>query len=247
MIVIMKEKRVSYVDIARAFAIIFIVLGHTIVHSEHLGILFKLLYSFHIALFFMISGFIFKIKDNESFLSFFKRKFLRIMIPYFIWALAFLIPYMLFGGSIGNKLDITSSFNLKTMLFNTLYGNGNMNALKQNTALWFLPALFSMEVIYYFIIKFLKKHNDLKISVFVPIIIVGFLSTIYLNKFIILPFGINTVLNIGIFFYIGYLLKEFNIIEKLSNSRKYIYIYINTHNWYSKLLFKLQSCVLCRI
>ncbi len=227
MTIVMKKKRLCYVDIARAFAIISIVLGHTIVHSEHLGTLFKLLYSFHIALFFMISGFIFKIKDNESFLSFFKRKFLRIMIPYFIWALAFLIPYMLFGGSIGNKLDVPSSFNLKTMLFNTLYGNGNMNALKQNTALWFLPALFSMEIIYYFIIKFLKKHNDVKIKVFVPIIIVaGFLSDIFLNKFIILPFGINTVLNIGVFFYVGYLLKEFNIIEKLSNNRKYIYIYI---------------------
>ena len=61
----MKEKRLYYVDIARAFAIIFIVLGHTVSHSEHLKFLFTLLYSFHIALFFMISGFIFKIKNKS--------------------------------------------------------------------------------------------------------------------------------------------------------------------------------------
>ncbi len=214
----MKEKRLNYIDIARAFAIIFIVLGHTIVHSQHLGLLFKLLYSFHIALFFILSGFVFTIKKGESFLSFFKRKFLRIMIPYFIWALVFLIPYMIFGGDIGSKLGINSSFNLKTMLINVLYGNGNMEALKQNTSLWFLPALFSMEIIYYFIIKFLKKNNRAKIIALFPIILVGFLSVIYLNKFIILPFGINTVLNIGIFFYIGFLLREFNIIDKMINS-----------------------------
>ena len=221
---IMKEKRLSYIDIARAFAIIFIVLGHTIVHSQHLTAIYKLIYSFHIALFFILSGLTFKIKDNESFLSFFKRKFLRIMIPYFIWALVFLIPYMLFGNSIGSKLDITSSFNLKNMLFNILYGNGNMAALKQNTSLWFLPALFSMEIVYYFIIKFLKKHDSVKIVFLFLIVLIGFLSTTYFNNFIILPFGITTVLNIGVFFYIGYLLKEFNIIEKTTSSLKYIYI-----------------------
>ena len=39
-------KRKKFIDIARAFAIIFIVLGHTIVHSEHCMPIFKMLYSF---------------------------------------------------------------------------------------------------------------------------------------------------------------------------------------------------------
>ena len=155
--IIMEEKRLKYIDIARAFAIIFIVFGHTIVHSQHLIEIYKLIYSFNIALFFMLSGFIFKINENESFLFFIKKKFLRIMIPYFIWSLLYLIPYILFGNSIGSNLNSISSFSIKNMLKNILYGNGNQNALKQNTSLWFLPALFSMEVIYYFIIKFLKK------------------------------------------------------------------------------------------
>lgn len=151
------QKRIPFIDIARAFAIILIVVGHVIVHSQHLGSIYKLIYSFHVVLFFIISGFTFKIKENEKFLNFFKKKFLRIMVPYFVWALAFLIPYMIFGKGVGNNLGITSSFNLKTMLINIIYGNGNLEALKQNTPLWFLPALFSMEIIYYFVIKFSDK------------------------------------------------------------------------------------------
>lgn len=222
----MKEDRLGYIDIARAFAIIFIVLGHTIVHSQHLGQIFKLIYSFHIALFFILSGYTFKIKENETFFSFFKRKFFRIMIPYFIWAIIFLIPYIFLGGNIGNELGVTSSFDLKTLLTNILYGNGNMNALKQNTSLWFLPALFSMEIIYYFIIKFVKRHKNIKIIILFPILLVSFISVEYFNNYLIFPWGINTVLNIGIFFYIGYLIKNGNIIKKPPISNIYIYIYI---------------------
>ena len=42
------SKRLSYIDITRAFAIIFIVLGHTINHSQHCSITFKIIYSFHV-------------------------------------------------------------------------------------------------------------------------------------------------------------------------------------------------------
>lgn len=45
-----KIKRVNYIDIARAFAIIFIVFGYTIVHSDNCYFIFKFLYSFHVVL-----------------------------------------------------------------------------------------------------------------------------------------------------------------------------------------------------
>lgn len=69
------------------------------------------------------------------------------MIPYFVWALLFLIPYMLFCGTVEESIGTSSSFDLKTQIINILYGNGNMSALKQNSSLWFLPALFTMEIV----------------------------------------------------------------------------------------------------
>lgn len=152
------KKRINYIDIARAFAMIFIVMGHTIVHSANCHIIFKFLYSFHVQLFFIISGITFKIKE-ESFINFFKNKFIRIMIPYFVWAILFIIPYLMFGNNVGENLGTKGTFELKNILINILYGVGKNSALKQNTSLWFLPALFSMEILYYFIIGYINKHS----------------------------------------------------------------------------------------
>ena len=207
---VMKE-RVKFIDISRALAIIFIVLGHTLVYSKHCSMIFKLLYSFHVVLFFIVSGYTFKIK-KEGFKSFIKKKFIRIMIPYFIWAVLFLVLYVIFGGNIRNTLGTSSSFDIKTQITNILYGNGNMSALKQNSSLWFLPALFSMEIIYYFVISFVNKHKKWQILMLIPLVLISYITNYFLK--ISLPWGINTVLNVGLFFYIGYLIKEYKIFEK---------------------------------
>ena len=204
------EKRISFIDISRAFAIIFIVLGHTLVHSDNCEGIFKLLYSFHVMLFFIISGYTFKNKDN--FWIFLKNKFFRLMIPYFIWAVIFLIPYILFGKEVQENIGSNSSFDIKIQLFNILYGNGNSSALKQNSSLWFLPVLFSMEVIYYFVIKLLNRSKNMEFIILVNILLISYISNFTLK--IIFPWGINTVLVLGVFFYVGYLFKIHEIFTK---------------------------------
>lgn len=205
-------KKIKYIDISRAIAIILIVLGHTIVHSEHCKLIFKFLYSFHVIMFFILSGYTFDVKKNEKTKKFIWKKFKRIMIPYFIWSLLFLIPYILFGSDIGNELNTNSSFNIKQQIVNIIYGNGNSSALKQNTSLWFLPALFSMEIIYYFIIYYINKFKINKIIIIIPLLLISYLINHFMNFY--LPWGINTALVIGILFYIGYICKEYDLFTK---------------------------------
>lgn len=202
-------KRLSYIDIAKGFAIFFIVLGHAIVHSLNSHIAFNIIYSFHVPLFFIISGFTFE-SINKGFLNFVKNKFVRLLVPYFIWSVLFLIPYYLFGGSVDESFGNTGSFSLINNLCNILYGVGVNSSLKQNTPLWFLPALFSMEFIFYFICKIQGKKKHIFILIFL------FFISIFSYKYItfIFPFGLNTVLNLGIFFYFGYLMKKYNIVNK---------------------------------
>lgn len=207
------KKRITYIDIARAFAIIFIVLGHVIVHSNHTAFIYKFLYSFHIALFFIISGYCFKVKKEESFFQLFKNKFLRTMLPFFIWAVLFLIPYFIFGSGVDSSLNTGSSFDFKSLILNILYGNGNNQALKQNTSLWFLPALFTTQLVYYFIIRFINRYPKTKILVGILIFLIGWITS---NLKFIFPWGINTVLNIGIFFYLGYIFKSSNLFDRNS-------------------------------
>lgn len=217
-------KRISYIDIARAFAIIFIVFGHTIVHSVHMKQnVYTLLYSFHVPLFFLISGYVFKVKNN--FIEFFKNKFIRIMIPYFVWAVLFLIPYMILGENVSSNLEVNAGFNIKQQFVKIIYGNGNLSALRQNSSLWFLPALFSMQIIFYLIIKYLDKNKNSKYILMFTMLILGYLCSKYL-KFIF-PWGINTTICLGIFFYIGYILKRDNFLERVKYFNN-IYFFIVT-------------------
>lgn len=210
----MKENRITYVDIARSLAIIFIILGHIYVHSEHCSFLFKFLYSFHVALFFIISGYTFKV-TTDSFFSFLKKKFKRIIIPYLFWAVFFLVPFLIFGKNFGDSLGMNVSNSFVKSLISILYGVGSNSALRQNTSLWFLPALFSIEIFYNFIIKFTdgKKNSD-----YIILLVALFISVLSNNllKFI-LPFGLNTMFEVGIFFYVGYLMNKNKFIHKLSS------------------------------
>lgn len=115
-----ENKRLSYIDITRALAIIFIVIGHAIPYSNHCHWILKFVYSFHVFLFFFLSGYTFS--TNKKFIDFLKNKFLRIMVPYYVWALVFLIPYMIFGESVSANLGTNTSFNFKDTFLGIIYG-----------------------------------------------------------------------------------------------------------------------------
>lgn len=69
----------------------------------------------------------------------------------------------------------------------------------------------------------------------IPQIIIAYISAYFLK--IHLPWGLNTVLNLGMFFYIGYLLKEFNVLE----SKSFLF------KWYSIIpifIIGLLACLL---
>lgn len=206
------NKRQSFIDIARAFAIAFIVFGHTITYSIHCDLIYKILCSFHVVLFFIISGYTFSEK-NKKFFLFLKERFIRIMSPYFIWAILFLVPYFLFGREVASSTGAKGEFKFLPQFIKIFYGVGYMQGLKQNTALWFLPALFSMEIIYFKIIKIIRKKNSIyKILFLFFIILVSYITNIYI-KFVF-PLGINTVLVLGVFFYFGYLCKDFDLFNE---------------------------------
>lgn len=220
-------RRIRYIDIARAFAIILIVFGHAISHSDHVGNLYKFIYSFHVALFFFISG-ILTINIESNFGEYLKKKFIRIMIPYFIWATLFLIPFILFTD--GNEIfNLNSNNGLNVMLLKIIYGNGNNDALNQNTPLWFLPTLFCMSIINYFIIKINEKINNrisnknVDIIIYILLVVIGFMSTKI--KFY-LPWGINNAIAFENIFYLGYIFSKYDIMKYLKQNRYIPFIFL---------------------
>lgn len=53
------------------------------------------LYTFNVTLFFFLLGYTFKC--DESLKEFFKKRFLRTMIPYYIWSVVSILIFLLMG------------------------------------------------------------------------------------------------------------------------------------------------------
>ena len=95
----MEKKRLLWADVSKGYLIILVVLGHVIQSFENAtyedNLLWKIIYSFHMPAFFAISGFFAyknKSHQNESsnnvpFGNLIYRRFLQLLVPYFIWSL----------------------------------------------------------------------------------------------------------------------------------------------------------------
>lgn len=79
--------RILYIDIAKAIAIILVVIGHYIPdnHPQWYGDMRRIIYGFHMPLFMFASGFVYiaTVKE-ESYHSFIWRKVKRLLIPYLV-------------------------------------------------------------------------------------------------------------------------------------------------------------------
>lgn len=218
----MKKDRIVWVDILRGISMLLIVYGHIIIHCDKLSPLNKYIMSFHVPIFFMISGFIFSVKENTKYKDFIWKKFKRIMIPYFVFGFLFLIPFILFGNGLGAMLDRESEINIFKNIFGIFYGNGHDGLLRQNSSLWFLPCIFVTQQIFYFVEKLNEKYKNGSKKIFIYslttiiALVLGFVS--YSIPHIRLPWGIDVAIVLSFFFAIG---KIINLLYDKWKDKKY--------------------------
>lgn len=191
------------IDAAKAIGIFLVCLGHictTKSPNSIVNFINCFCYTFHIPLFFFISGMLFK-KEQAKFSDFIKRKFKALIIPYFLYGIISVIIYM-----VTNK-----AFSVKAFFENILILFYESGIIKFNIALWFLPCLFLSCIIMFFIIKYIKNVN---ITCAVLLIICILLD--YFIKIPLLPFNIHSLPYSVFFMLLGYCSKELlNIIPKL--------------------------------
>lgn len=136
--------RLDYLDIAKGLAIVLVVLGHSIpdasaatgISSPILADVFKAIYSFHMPLFFFVSGFLVvreKLLAHPK-LDFFKKRFLRLMVPYFFVGMCYLPLKLVFASYANKPYDIST-------LWQIFIG------VNPDGELWFLYVLWIISVI----------------------------------------------------------------------------------------------------
>ncbi len=203
--------RLNYIDIARGIAIILMVLGH--IHHIPLR---TFIFSFHMPLFIIVSGMFFNTKENLK--DIVKKIVKNLFIPYMlaIW-FTHILNFIFYKQSI-NVITIT------IQIFCAFSNKKIFNNVDTVGALWFIPFLIVCKFCFYFINKF-SKENDLLNGV----ICTAFtLFGIYLGEIhLYLPWSIDVAFASMIFYYFGYILKKYELLDKnLHNVKVLLYTFL---------------------
>ena len=145
----MTQKRIHYFDLAKGIGIILVVIGHL----ESISLPMRhFIVSFHMPLFFIISGMLLQITKEESkdMKTVLKKKFRHMMVPYISFSILYFFIDVI-------HFLLTAKGSWSAIWDNVYY----CVCLYGVSTLWFLPAIFFGEIMFLFI----RKHFSLAATV----------------------------------------------------------------------------------
>ena len=150
-----KKTRIEIIDIAKAITIFLVIVGHTTGNLDT-PMFRRVLYSFHMPLFFFLAGLSIKprvLATGKDWLSFIRKNILALIFPYFIWGLIF-----------GNF-----SFNNILKLFYASWQK--ISETGTLTSLWYLPCLFIARIYVQLIFNLLKDNQNKELMYLVIMVV----------------------------------------------------------------------------
>lgn len=192
-----QNNRIDWIDMAKGYGILFVILGHL----DEGDIVGTWIYTFHMPLFFFLSGYVFSTKYD--FKTFIKRKFKSIIIPYF--SLGIVIISFFSGSTISLLLNLVIQ--------------------RRMLVLWYIACLFWLNLFFYFIVTKINSIKKIYIIV-VGMLIIGLMY--YKLGGVPLPWNIDVILPSSIFFFSGYVFKIHysNVLKAINKSKSIICFYI---------------------
>ncbi len=171
-----QKKRVPYFDLIKFVAIFLVVWAHVYMCNNNLheaSLSHKFIYSFHMPLFMIVSGFFAFNSFSLKFLEFFRSKFMRLLLPAIAWSLIGVCYKWLFEPGVSLRDEfIGNSWYLKTLFVCYLfayickktYTNDILFALGSYLLLLLIPGTATMQInwMYFFFLTgyFFRKHTE---------------------------------------------------------------------------------------
>lgn len=198
----MEKKRIQWVDFAKGIAILLVIMGHTVENHVIRGAIF----SFHMPLFFALSGYTSKCAVNcNDLISTFKKTARSLLLPAAIlWLVT--LPFFYWSG----RLD----YSFMQLLLSFIYASGTpifLGAFEipMMGMMWFLVALFIIRNLYNWINYITTGKGMTIISVIVS------LTGVFIGRYIFLPFSLDAAMASFVFFHFGMVLKGREIVPTL--------------------------------
>lgn len=185
-----QTRRIEWIDLARGVAIILVVLAHVpIPHT-----LKSYIYSFHLPLFFVLSGFLLYGRMDMPAEKFIVKRIKGLVLPYFIFSFIDILFWALVNGAHRESINL--------QLNGTLLAIRTSPLTVHNSALWFLTSLFVSELAVYGIYRLTKARSTVITLVLAAVFVGG--ATYNMAGGGPLPWAIDTIPFVAAFLWIGY-------------------------------------------
>jgi acyltransferase len=222
------DKRIVWIDTLRGIGITLVVQGHYSSNSFATAYI----YSFHVPLFFFVSGYLFRNGRYSGYLDILKNKVQTRIVPYvFFFLVSYVLQLLRLSSSAGmNPLSLMAVDDFRPMFFQqmALLLRSNGESLKNiNVALWFIPCLLVTELMFYSLHR-LTSSDIKKISaVLVLFALGGYAESIYVHQN--LPWAIDTALTALVFYGLGYVYRNSQLprgIADRGNKRMALFLFV---------------------
>lgn len=197
-----EKQRVDWIDRAKGIGAILVIFGHL----SYTPLWWKTwLYSFHMPLFFFLSGLTYNHSKYKSTKSFFIDKTKALMIPYCIFALLLLLWDII--KEIGKVILIQQPIKASHFLYTVTGVVVNIrNTDYSGVGLWFIPCIFITFCILYIILKITKRRPLIIFVTSCFCLTAGYVYGEFVD--IKLPWGIDAAFVAVFFMLSGYLAKN---------------------------------------
>lgn len=196
----MVEDRINWIDMAKGYGILGVIIGHISTPGITVWI-----YTFHIPLFFFMSGFLFN--TNYSLVVFLNRKIKALLIPYFCLAILIVFHELLFNrGFCWGGIELYEEI-VKVIV------------QERYSPLWFIASLFWANFLYYIINKIIEGYL---IKTVLVIILLSFSIIFWKSGGCSMPWNIDITFFILPFILIGNYLHANKGLYELIISRRWV-------------------------
>ncbi len=144
-----QASRLGVLDVAKGIGIILVIFAHV----NYTPSLLTPIYSFHMPLFFMLSGMVYHGAKYPRIRQFLRRRWDTMLKPYLFFSLLSLAYVFISERLFAHAVDLKAREYISAFL-QIFLAQGSSPVL--NTPLWFVPCLFIVELIYHYLSK-LKK------------------------------------------------------------------------------------------
>lgn len=157
------------ISIAKAFAIILMVIGHT----EYPGLLTSCLYTFHMPLFFITAGYFFGRRSAADPWNFCRKRFKGLYLPMVKWSMVWLLLHNLFHHAgilnevYGNwEKGVTHPYTLTEAVSRTVQIYTSMSGYDEFMAgaFWFFRGLLVASIVFLVLFRLIDARSDGKLA-----------------------------------------------------------------------------------